>query len=180
MTHIGVNELTIIGSDNGLSPGRRQAIIWTTVGILLIGPLGTNFSEMLIKIYTFSFKIMHSKMSSGKRRPFCLGLNMLTLVRYRQPFWMMSDRWPVSRETLKNNLLSSAMSLLKILHGFWSIRRSKCFVMTMYAFHTWYLPEQYLGNGGKTCRIILMVIRNQLDMSSQVGNTQLCACKNSI
>ena len=34
--------------DNGLSPGRRQAIIWTSAGILLIGPLRTNFSEILI------------------------------------------------------------------------------------------------------------------------------------
>ena len=42
--HICVNELTIIGSDNGLSPGRRKAIIWTNVGILLIGTLGTNFN----------------------------------------------------------------------------------------------------------------------------------------
>ena len=39
---------TIIGSDNGLSPGRHQAIIWTNDGILLIGTLGTNFSEILI------------------------------------------------------------------------------------------------------------------------------------
>ena len=30
--------------------GRRQAIIWTNTRILLIGPLGTNFSEILIKI----------------------------------------------------------------------------------------------------------------------------------
>ena len=37
VTHICVSKLTIIGSDNGLSPGRRQAIIWTNVGILLIG-----------------------------------------------------------------------------------------------------------------------------------------------
>ena len=35
-----VGNLTIIGSDNGLSPGRRQAIIWTNAGISLIGPLG--------------------------------------------------------------------------------------------------------------------------------------------
>ena len=46
MTHICVGNLTIIGSDNGLSPGRRQAIIWPNAGILLIGPLGTNFSEI--------------------------------------------------------------------------------------------------------------------------------------
>ena len=50
VTHICVSDLTIIGSDNGLSPGRRQAIIRTNAGILLIRPLGTNFSEILIAI----------------------------------------------------------------------------------------------------------------------------------
>ena len=39
---ICVSNLTIIGSDNGLSPDRRQAIICTNAGILLIGPLGTS------------------------------------------------------------------------------------------------------------------------------------------
>ena len=77
MTHICVGYLTIIGSDNGLSPGRHQAIIWITAGILLIGPLGVNFSEILIEIKTFSFKKMRLKVSSAKRRPFCLGLNVL-------------------------------------------------------------------------------------------------------
>ena len=76
-TYICVVKLTIIGSDNGLSPGRRQAIIWTNAGILLIGPLGTNFIEILIGIQSFSFKKMHLKMSSAKWRPFCLGLNVL-------------------------------------------------------------------------------------------------------
>ena len=78
VTHICVGGLTIIGSDNGLSPGWRQAIIWTSAGIFLIGPLGTNFSEILVGIQTFSFKKMHLKMSSAKWRPFCLGLNVLT------------------------------------------------------------------------------------------------------
>ena len=77
MTHICVNKLTIIGSDNGLSPGRRQAIIWTNAGILLIGSLGTKFSEILIEIHTFLFKKIHLNMSSAKWRPFCLGLNEL-------------------------------------------------------------------------------------------------------
>ena len=76
-THICFGKLTIIGSDNGLSPGRRQAIIWTIAGILLIGPLWTNFSEILIGIQTFSFKKMRLKMPSAKWRPFCLGLNVL-------------------------------------------------------------------------------------------------------
>ena len=56
VTHIFVSKLTIIGSDNGLSPGRRQAIIWINAGILLIGPLGTNFIEIYIEILTFAFK----------------------------------------------------------------------------------------------------------------------------
>ena len=43
--HICVNKLIIIDSDNGLSPGRRQAIIWTNAVILLIETIGTNFSE---------------------------------------------------------------------------------------------------------------------------------------
>ena len=78
VTHICVDKLTNNGSDNGLSPGWRQAINWTNAGILLIGHLGTIFSKILIEIYTFSFKKMHLKMSSAKRRPFCLGLNVLT------------------------------------------------------------------------------------------------------
>ena len=77
VTHICVSNITIIGSDNGLSPGQCQAITWTNVGILLIGPLETNFSEMLIEIHTFSFKKIHLKMASAKWRPFCLGLNVL-------------------------------------------------------------------------------------------------------
>ena len=77
VTHICVSKLTTIGSDNGLSPGRRQAIIWTNDGIMLIGPLGTNFSENLIESYALSFRKMHLKISSGKWWPFCLGLNVL-------------------------------------------------------------------------------------------------------
>ena len=70
--YICVAYLTIIGSDNGLSPSRRQAIIGTNAGILLIRSLGTNFSEILIEIQSFWFKKMHLKMSSAERRPFCL------------------------------------------------------------------------------------------------------------
>ena len=62
VTHICISKQTIIGSDNGLSPGWHQAIIWTNAGILLIGPLTTKFNEILIKIHTFSFKKIHLKM----------------------------------------------------------------------------------------------------------------------
>ena len=90
VTHLCVGNLTTIGSDNGLSPDWRQAITWTNGGILLIGLLGTNFSEMLIEINTFSFNKIDLKMSSGKWRPFCLGLNVLArrwdkALRFRRP-----------------------------------------------------------------------------------------------
>ena len=93
VTHICVGKLTIIGSDNGLSPDRRQAIIWTNAGILLIGPLGTD-----IEILTFSFKKMRLKVSSAKRRPSCLGLNVLMAScltkhgQYRNVEWRSSVR----------------------------------------------------------------------------------------
>ena len=77
-THTCVGKLTIIGSDNGLSPGRHQAIIWTNAGILLIGPLGTNFSEILIEIQTFSLTKIRLKISSAKCCSFRLGLNVFT------------------------------------------------------------------------------------------------------
>ena len=75
--HICVSKLIIIGSDNGLPPDRRQAIIWTNAGLLSIPPLRTYFSENLIKIQQFSLKKMHVKMLSAKWRPSCLGLNVL-------------------------------------------------------------------------------------------------------
>ena len=84
VTHICVSKLIIIGLDNGLSPGRRQAIIWTNAGILLIRPLGINFREILIEIYTFSFKKKHLKVSSAKWRPFCLSLKELIITEQSQ------------------------------------------------------------------------------------------------
>ena len=61
LTHICVGNLTVSGSNSGLSPGRQQAIIWTNAGILLIGQLGTNVSDILIQILIFSFKKMRLK-----------------------------------------------------------------------------------------------------------------------
>ena len=81
VTHICISKLTVIGSDNGLSPGRRQAIIWTNVGILLIRTSGTNFNE----IHMFLFIKMHLKMLSGKWQPFCLGFSELKSNSNRLP-----------------------------------------------------------------------------------------------
>ena len=114
VTHICISKLTIIGSDNGLSPGRCQTIIWTNAGVLLIGSLGTNFSEILIEILTFSFKKMHLKISSAKWWPFCLGLNVLKniyeliieILQKQVLLWLWAHNW---------NLAKTSFALIMIL-----------------------------------------------------------------
>ena len=88
---IRVSTIVIIGSDNGLSRGQRQAIIWPNAGILLIGLLGVNFSEILIEIDTFSFKKMHLKMSSAKWCLFRLDLSVLYSGSFHN-WWFVSWR----------------------------------------------------------------------------------------
>ena len=92
VTHICVRKLAIIGSDDGLSPGWCQAIIWINAGILLTGLLGTNVSEILIEILIFLLKKMHLNVSSAKWGPFSFGLNVLKLsdILTQEPwtFWI--------------------------------------------------------------------------------------------
>ena len=81
VTHICVSKLTIIGPDNGLSPGRHQAIIWTNAGILLIGPLGTNFSVKFnlnskIFIQENALENVVCEMASILSRPQCVKINV--------------------------------------------------------------------------------------------------------
>ena len=120
VTHICVSKLTIIGSDNGLSPDRRQAIIWTNAGILFIGPLGTNFSEILIEILTFSFKKMCLKVSSVKWRPFCLGLNVLKRIVRVVQTWVTSGLLVLSSvrllNTFKQNFVKNSKYFIEKIH----------------------------------------------------------------
>ena len=76
--HICVNKQNIIVTDHGLLPGWCQDIIWTNAGLLSIRSLGTNFSEILSEILSFSFKKIHLNVSSTKWQQFCFGLNVLT------------------------------------------------------------------------------------------------------
>ena len=76
ITHICVDNLTIIGSENGLST--RQTIIWTTAGILLICHLGTYCSEIFNRYSNISFRQMRWKVSYAKWRSFCLGRSVLS------------------------------------------------------------------------------------------------------
>ena len=67
-----VNRVSI-GSDNDLTPIRRQAIIWNNAGFLSIRPLWTHLREISIKRQNFSFTKMNLEISSAKRWPFCPG-----------------------------------------------------------------------------------------------------------
>ena len=88
VTHICIGNIIIIGCDNGLSPGGRQAIMWTNDGILLIGTLGINFSEIRIGILTFSF-VWKCRLRNGGHfisASMCWDLVQWTLCRFAPAF----------------------------------------------------------------------------------------------
>ena len=109
VTHICVSNLIIIGSDNGLPPGQRQAIIWTNAGILLIGHLGTNFSEILFEILTFSFNKRCLNVSSVKWRPCCLGLNVLSVTCSQHRGSPERIQWNIYPNERHSNITQSSM-----------------------------------------------------------------------
>ena len=79
-TQISISEWVIIGSGNGLSPVRCQAITWTNDDIISIVPSKTYFSEISIKIYKFSIKKIHSNMLSANCWPFFSSLHLLLSI----------------------------------------------------------------------------------------------------
>ena len=106
MTHICASKLTTIGPDNGLSPGRRQAITWTNAGLLPVELVRTNFSKIRSRIISFSLKKMHLKMSSAKWRQFCLGLNVLRVFKSNCKQKSQNDRmmpWRGRAQKLKQS-----------------------------------------------------------------------------
>ena len=87
-SHICVSKLTIICSDIGLVPARRQAIIWVNAGILLIWPLGTKFSNITIETYIYSvqenaFENVVCKMAVISSQPQCVNESTI--------FWKDAD-----------------------------------------------------------------------------------------
>ena len=78
-------ESAVVQIDNGLSSSQCQAIILTNAGIFLIGPMGINVREILIKINTFSFKKMYLQMWPAQWWPF---LSKERWVKMRHSNWM--------------------------------------------------------------------------------------------
>ena len=69
--------------------------IWANATMLLIRPLGTKFNEISIEIHTFSFTLVHLKMSSGKWQPFCLGFDALIRKTHQQWITGAGENAPV-------------------------------------------------------------------------------------
>ena len=117
MTHICVGKLTIIDSDNGFSPGRHQAIMWNNAGLLLIEPLGTNFSEISIGIQTFfiqenALEHVVCEMASISSRPQCVNIyictyrNLLTPIMHRVSIGWRNGLSPHSTKLLPEPMLT--------------------------------------------------------------------------
>ena len=70
----------IIGSDNGMSTSWHQAFIRISAGVLLIGTLVTNLSDIWTNLCIFFFMKRLLKMSSAKLWPFCLGLKVSMIM----------------------------------------------------------------------------------------------------
>ena len=90
------SKLIIISSDNGLSPGRRQAIIWPNDGLVLNGPLGKKlqlnfYINANICIQEIAFENVTCQMVA-----ICLEPNVLThwdldkMAAGDLPFWAFS------------------------------------------------------------------------------------------
>ena len=82
MTHICISKRTNIDSDDGLTPGRRQAIIWTNTGILLIRPMAmaSQITSVSIVSSTVCSGVDHRKHQSSAPLAFVRGIR----------------RWPVN------------------------------------------------------------------------------------
>ena len=157
-----VGKFTIIGSSNAFSPIRRQAIIWTNAGILLIRTLGTNFSEILIQIHTFSNKKMHLKMSAILFRPQSVkgkeiveqlakgtldhDINPLTTVHYADVTSMQLSAGLC--RGLLSTLLAAPLYLYPQCHSGLAPSRS---------LHRWLQNEWELGQGQSSTAISRMV-----------------------
>ena len=112
MTHICISKLSIIDSDNGLSPGRRQAIIWTNVGLLLIERFGTKLWNIPLK--NLYLKVSSAKVAAILSRPQCVtSKETLFSSKHQWPSWCAVGGVTVTRHC--SHCVSQHISLYKQL-----------------------------------------------------------------
>ena len=179
VTHICVGNLTTIASDNGLSPDRRQAIIWANAGILSIGHLGINFSEISMEIQTFSLWKMRLKSSSAKWRPSCLGFNVLT-------HWGLKQNWLIfCRRYLQAHFLVWKFSCLKICVFYWNFTEICCLGKPLWSKELLiceYMQEYWVSN---SCRhlnagVVKQVVKQVVQQNATRETIQITSCTNMV
>ena len=111
---ICVSNFTIIGSDNGLVPGRCEAIIWNQCwNIVNAKPRNKFLSAIFSEIHTCSCNEMQLTISSAKRRQFCRGRNVVNWSRI-QFFWAEINGLP--EEDLHGLMLIADDNLATEIH----------------------------------------------------------------
>ena len=149
-----LQKLNIIRSGNGLSPGRCRAIVWTNAGILLIGPMGTNLSEILIEIITFSFKKMQLKMASANGVYF-VSASMCKIKNELNILYILWDMFFICKATGSANTscrdlysLCRKMSCHQISRSLENVRLGIKMIASLW---NWQAPRQHCC--GEDCRI---------------------------
>ena len=104
--HICINNLTIIGSDDGLAPGQCQAITWTNARMLLIEPLGTNCNEILIYI------LSQENASENVVRKMAAIFSQLNVLSKQHIYWNLYSwfSWYTSWFIMKYNFLFGSIA----------------------------------------------------------------------
>ena len=131
--YVSVNWASI-GSGYGLPPVRRQAITWTNADLLSIGPLGTNCSEVWIKVQNLLFIKMYVKMSSAEWLSCCSGGDELTDVLK----FIFHLSWPHSSlcPLLLSLIRPSPMTNRKYDTGYWLGVIHPTFIAPFFPYHT--------------------------------------------
>ena len=91
---------------------------------LSIGLLGTNFSEILIKIQTFSLTKMHLKLSSAKWCPFCR-VGELGKAWWRHQMETFPLYWPFVRGIFGPGEFPSQRPMTRSFDVFFDLRLNK-------------------------------------------------------
>ena len=116
VTHICVSKLTIIGSDNGLSPDRRQAITWTNAGLLfwtLRNKLQWNLNRnSKIFIQENAFECVVCETAAILSRPQCVN-KLMTTAWHGNTFRISGHVWDHRRILLTNGQWVEALMYLK-------------------------------------------------------------------
>ena len=125
-----------------------------THGLLSIGPIGTNFSETLIKMQNFSFMKMHLKISSAKWRPFCPGGDELRgYLSYWKPMVILKPlvflmdcnglqngraTWNINFENKNDFLITTILTIrlfIVIITNITPKSVEECLILTMHSLH---------------------------------------------